>query len=538
MAKDFTTGEFRITNGRIIEDPSEMMREQMYRMMQTSPFGPPRPPQSREEQLEMALRDAGQKLEQQDAFIKKINSEPCAIGTVTGKTEDGRGIVAVRGVTLEVNLPPGGEIGSQVRTLMSTSQPIGVLKTPAVFGSIVTIDRIDGHEVYFSRGQESASASVAAGMDPLPESGDRVQLDPSGMVAMKNLGRDKNRFAVNVETVTWGDIGGLEEAKEALREAIEYPTKYADVYAGYGQRPSRGVLLYGPPGCGKTMLGKAAANAMGDGSGFIYVKGAEVLSKWVGESEATVRSIFDRARDHKRKTGRPAIVFIDEAEALLATGGSGSGLGVASMTVPSFLAEMDGLEDSGAFVMLSTNRPDSLDPAIVRDGRIDRRVKVGRPDAESAEQVFRLAMRGRPGDAGELGSVAVQLMYSDKLALYELLFEEGPREVLCLRDMLSGAVISGFVNRAASRAIRRDREQGVANGITADDIRAAVTESFREMADVNNLGAIFEKIESIGRVPSNVRKATFHAGSEEAYFGPAVSFGDSGVQAAGRGALN
>jgi proteasome-associated ATPase len=507
----------------------------------TVPWGMIRPPQlrepSREDQLEQALRESANQLQQQQEFIKKLQSEPHIIGTVSEVTEGGRGIVSARGVQLEVNLPEGCKAGSQVRMLMSTNQPVSALPKPVVFGSIVTVERVRDGAVLFSLGQEQKSAALP-GSVATPETGDRVQLDPSGMVVLKNLGRDQERFSSGSQRVTWDDIGGLHDAKEALREALEYPRQFADVFARYGQRPSRGVLLYGPPGCGKTLLGKAAATSLGDPEGFMYVKGAEVLSKWVGESESTVRQIFERARAYRRKTGRDAVVFIDEAEALLAPRG-GNGMGVNSMTVPSFLAEMDGLDDSGAFVMLSTNRPDSLDPAIVRDGRIDRRIKVGRPDVESAEQVFRIAMRGRPcDDPDAITMAAVETMYSDKLALYELTFEESARELVCLRDLLSGAVIAGFVNRAATRAMRRDRASGEHSGITTEDMRSAIHESFREMADVHNFGAVLEKVESVGKIPTNARKAVFYAGSEESHFGPAVEFGAGHFQAARGGALN
>jgi proteasome-associated ATPase len=524
MAKD----PFRIDMTR--------MQDFVFTMDPRGPFGPP--VRSREEELEAALRDAGAQLEQLRAFVEKLKSEPNIIGTVVSVTGPSRGLVSARGLTIEVNLPDGCAVGSQVRMLMTTNQPLSAMPAPVVFGSIVTVDRVHGAEVHFSAGAESKSATVPASLGAKPESGDRVQLDPSGMVVLRNLGRDHEEFSAGGHGVTWDDIGGLADAKEALREAIEYPHKFADVFARYGQRPSRGVLLYGPPGCGKTLLGKAAATSLGDPSGFMYVKGAEVLSKWVGESESTVRAIFDRARDYKRKTGHNAVVFIDEADALLAPRGE-AGLGVASMTVPSFLAEMDGLEESGAFVMLSTNRPDSLDPAIVRDGRIDRRIKVGRPDSESAEQVLRIALRGRPcDDADGVVAEAMALMYSDALALYELLFDGSHRELVCLRDLLSGAVIAGFVNRAATRAIRRDRLSGKHSGLTAADICDAIRESFREMADVHNIGAVVEKAEGIGKFPKNVRKAEFYAGSEEAHFGPTVEFGRGGVQAAGGGAVN
>src|SRR6478735_8570480 len=364
-----------------------------------------------------SLENAGKKIAELSAFITKLKESPQSIVTVMKMVTEKRGVVQVGGAALEINLPEGCRVGDQVKVLVETSQAVSKADEPLTFGQVVTVDRVDGDRCYFeAAGGGQASVSCAHSMkSPVP--GERVQLDPTNTVALLNLGRDKKRFSLDAAPrVTWDDIGGLEAAKEAIREAIEYPIKFASTYAAYGQRPSKGILLYGPPGCGKTLLASAAANSVSSegASGFIYVKGAELLSKWVGDSELSVR------------------------------GASGLGNSMNSTVVPSFLAEMDGLEDSGAFVILGTNRPDSLDPAIVRDGRIDRRVRVGRPDRKSTLDILRLAMRGRPCvDLSEIEGQAVDLIHSDNLALYRLSFETHADELICYRDMLSGASISG-----------------------------------------------------------------------------------------------
>jgi proteasome-associated ATPase len=491
-----------------------------------------------------SLENAGKKIAELNTFIGKLKESPQSIVTIMKMVDDKRGVVQVGGAALEINLPEGCRVGDQVKILVETSQAVSRAAEAMTFGQVVTVDRVEGERCYFeSAGGGQASVSCAHNMKP-PVPGERVQLDPSNTVALLNLGRDKKRFSLDAAPrITWDDIGGLEDAKEAIREAIEYPVKFASTYAAYGQRPSKGILLYGPPGCGKTLLASAAANSVSSNgaSGFIYVKGAELLSKWVGESESTVRSLFARAREYRKETGNIAILFIDEADALLsARGASGLGNTMNSTVVPSFLAEMDGLEDSGAFVILGTNRPDSLDPAIVRDGRIDRRVRVGRPSRKSTLDILRLAMRGRPcAELSEIDDQAVDLMHSDTLALYRLSFEASADELICYRDMLSGASIAGVVSRAAAYAIHRDRHSGEVGGVTLSDLEHAIRDSFREMSGMNHFEIITDKIEQLGRVPNAIRKAKYRAGSEETpSFDHAIQYTGPGFQAAGGGAPN
>lgn len=492
--------------------------------------------------LRISLESSRMLISQRDAFIAKLKESPQSIVTVQSLATPSRGVVQVGGAALEINLPNGCRVGDQVKILVETSQAVSKADQPIVFGPVVTVERTDNGRCYFdSMGGQQMSASIAEAM-PFPNPGDRVQLDQSGTVALLNLGRDKTKFSLETApNVTWDDIGGLEECKEAIREAIEYPRAFADTYAAYGQKPSKGILLYGPSGTGKTLLAKAAANSVGDGGGaFIYVKGAELLSKWVGESESTVRSLFARAREHKKLTGNVAVIFIDEADALLGMRGGGGLVSAMTATiVPSFLAEMDGLEDSSAFVILATNRPDTLDPAIVRDGRIDRRIRVGRPNHKSTIDILHLAMRGRLcGDFETLAPKVADLLHSDLLRLYQIGFDDG-NEYVRFRDMLSGAVITGVVNRATAIAIRRDRAAKHHRGIQLADLDLAVRESFREMAGVNHFEVIAERIETIGKIPTEIRKAKFHAGAEEAAeFGQPTSYQGSHVQVPGRGAPN
>lgn len=248
------------------------------------------------------------------------------------------------------------------------------------------------------------------------EDGDRVLVDANNTVALKNYGKDTTKFSFDGDTgITWDDVGGLEKAKQALKEAIELPNKHPDLFKKYNKRIPKGVMLYGPTGTGKTLLAKAAATSLATihgtsakSTGFIYVKGPELLNMWVGNTEAEIRGLFARGRDHFKKNGYPAILFIDEADAILgARGGSshGSEGTLANTIVPQFLSEMDGLQDSGVFVLLATNRPDVLDPAVTRDGRIDRKVAVLRPEQQAAGDILKIHLRNRPLSGADVNTI-------------------------------------------------------------------------------------------------------------------------------------
>lgn len=307
--------------------------------------------------------------------------------------------------------------------------------------------------------------------------------------------------------VNWDDIAGLDLAKEALREAIEYPNAHKELYRGYGHPESKGVLLYGPPGCGKTMLAKAVATAVStlrkvvtgeprrdmfgivsepaDLSGFISVKGSEILDPYVGGSEKKVRELFDKARAYERKAGERAVIFIDEAEAILSCRQSSRSF-VSSMCVPTFLAEMDGVEGSGAFVILSTNRVDDLDSAITRDGRIDVKVEVTRPGREQVRQMLDLNLRNIPlADNVNRDDVCADMFSSTHVVTSGIIGETTVE--LILGEVLSGAAVAGIVKKAISSAIKRDREAGVTepSGVSAEDFRHAVRRTAVEMKDLN-----------------------------------------------------
>lgn len=290
--------------------------------------------------------------------------------------------------------------------------------------------------------------------------------------------------------VSWDDIVGQTEAKAAMREAIEGATKHAALYKRYGRRPTKGILLYGPPGNGKTMLGKAAAGALsaqhgdkGHESAFIYAKGSDILGMYFGETEKKIRDLFARCRSHKASYGYPAVLFVDEAESILSHREEGTRSGI---TVPPFLAEMDGMTDSGAIVLLATNRPNSLDSAVIREGRVDRKILVGRPTREDAVALFARLLRNRPVDASDVAEHAADTLFDAAHVLYRVALSGGGSKVVTLGSFTSGAQIAQLVDAAASFAIDRELETGIEGSITAQDFAAAVKRTLREQRDLDH----------------------------------------------------
>jgi len=319
--------------------------------------------------------------------------------------------------------------------------------------------------------------------------GDRVITDSLVTVVLNNFGTGNTRWNYESSSgITWDDVGGLEQAKAVLREAVETPLQNPEVYEKYGKKPIKGVLLYGPPGCGKTMLGKAAATAIAelhgtkDGS-FIYVKGPELLSKWVGETEAWIRSLFALAREYKKEKGFAPILFIDEADAILSSRGSRTTSGMERTVVPMFLAEMDGLDDQAALVILATNRADQLDSAVVRDQRIDRKVRVTRPTLGSTEEILSMNLASTPLSNGysveELAKFTAGRLMHEDLAMYKVKCKNGGVHTLHFKDMVNGGMLVSVVDLATSKAMHRDMAaKQEAPGLKKQDLSAAVHEVF------------------------------------------------------------
>ncbi len=456
---------------------------------------------STEAALREQLRIAAEKLKEQDEFIQRV-SEASKLPAVVihHDKEHGKSIVELgSGAMAVVNGTQYAE-GRSVYVLEETKQIVSEAVLPLV-GMSGTVSRLKNDIVEVSVNGTERRVGLSRYCPEL-KLGDRVTLSFGGNLVLGLAARDDRAEFSEETNVSWGDIGGLEDAKLAIREAIEFPLTHKDLYGSYNRKPSKGVLLHGEAGNGKTMLGKATATAVSQGKakgGFFYVKGPELLSMWVGETEARIRALFAKGRDYYKAHGVRAVLFIDEAEAILGSRERHSPGGVNTTVVPMFLAEMDGLSESGVFVMVSTNLPDTLDSAIVRDGRIDRRVYVGRPNEQSMNEILQLHLKSKPLSAQtieEACGAASEAILSDKTIVKRQVVEKHGEVMLTMKDVISGAVVAGVVNRATENALRRDRENGAktASGITKEDLVQSVLDSARELSGTDLRNAAHSKL--------------------------------------------
>jgi proteasome-associated ATPase len=472
------------------------------------------------DKLVATLQEAKAQIEALRAEIEKLTAPPSSYAIYSSMNADGTANVFVSGRKMKVSLFPavnGKELRRGQEVVLNEALNIIEAKTYEVQGEVVRLkDVLDGGRALVTLHFDEEKVAELA--DPLLVErlsvGDHLLYDPRSGYVIEKLPKSESEELVleEVPDVDYEHIGGLQKELEHVRDAVELPFLHAELFAEFKLSAPKGVLLYGPPGCGKTLIAKAVANSIAKKLGhltgkeirsyFLHVKGPELLNKYVGESERQVREVFKKAKE-RAADGNPVIVFFDEMDALFRTRGTGISSDIESTIVPQFLSEIDGVERlRNVIVIGASNRQDLIDPAVLRAGRLDVKVKVGRPDAAAARDIFskyvstelpfapeELAQHGgdRKALVEKLTTLTVDAMYaaSEENKFIEVTYANGEKEVLYFKDFASGALIEGIVSRAKKYAVKRAiAKEGV--GLRSEDLIRAIREEFKEHEDLPN----------------------------------------------------
>ena len=491
---------------RKLADAPKRMRALEERLLETK--GQLAQAVSRNEKLSYTLREAREHIATLRDEVDKLSQPPSAYGVVVGKNDDGTVDVLVSGRKMRVTLHPEidhDELDRGAEVVLNESFNVVSARHSEVTGEVVTIKEIMDDGV-LGRADEERVCELADNLRGVHlRSGDTMRLDTRSNLLLEKLPRPEveDLLLEEVPDLSYADIGGLDTQIEQIADAVELPFLHAELFAEHQLPAPKGILLYGPPGCGKTLIAKAVANSLakkvaektgGDKgrSYFINIKGPELLNKYVGETERQIRLVFQRARE-KSEEGWPVIVFFDEMDSMFRTRGTGISSDMESTIVPQLLAEIDGVEGlRNVIVIGATNREDLIDPAILRPGRLDVKIKIERPNAQAARQIFARYLTDEiPIAADEqvpaMIDATVAEMYRDDEAnqFLEVTYQNGDKEILYYKDFASGAMIENIVRRAKKLAIKRVIAGG-ARGVCTDDLLASIKQEYKEHEDLPN----------------------------------------------------
>ena len=485
---------------------------------------------SQNERLASTLREARDQIVALKEEVDRLAQPPSGFGVFLSAQEDNTADVFTGGRKMRVNVSPNVDLeelrpGQEV--VLNEALNVVIAQGYETVGEVVMLKELlaDGERaLVISHADEERIVRLASPLlDQVLRAGDSLLLEPRSGYVYERIPKAEVEELIleEVPDIAYTDIGGLGTQIEQIRDAIELPYLHADLFREHQLRPPKGVLLYGPPGCGKTLIAKAVANSLAkqvqakaavaasDGekspegkSFFLNIKGPELLNKYVGETERHIRLVFQRARE-KASEGMPVIVFFDEMDSIFRTRGSGVSSDVENTIVPQLLSEIDGVEGlENVIVIGASNREDMIDPAILRPGRLDVKIKIERPDAEAAKDIFSkyvlTVLPLHPDDVAENGGSSqatvdamiqrtVERMYteSEENRFLEVTYANGDKEVLYFKDFNSGAMIENIVARAKKMAIKEFLETGQ-KGMRVSHLLAACVDEFSENEDLPN----------------------------------------------------